>query len=69
MMRATRTLVLVATLTAAGCSSSGSSATPPKTTPSAPLQILVTNDDGFDAPGIEVVAQALRKLPNVTVTS
>ncbi len=68
MMRA-RTLLLVATLTAAGCSSgSGSSATSPKPTPPAPLQILVTNDDGFDAPGIDVVAQALRALPNVKVT-
>ncbi len=67
MMRA-RSLVLVAAVIATGCSSSGGSATPPKTTPTAPLQILVTNDDGFDAPGIDVVAQALRALPNVNVT-
>src|SRR4051812_44210125 len=71
MMRC-RTPLLVAAaaaITVAGCSSStGSSASPPKTTPRVPLQILVTNDDGYDAPGIDVVAQALRQLPNARVT-
>jgi 5'-nucleotidase len=32
-----------------------------------PLTILVTNDDGYNAPGINTVVQALRKLPKVTV--
>ena len=32
-----------------------------------PLTILVTNDDGYNAPGIDTVVQALRKLPRVTV--
>jgi 5'-nucleotidase len=32
-----------------------------------PLVILVTNDDGYNAPGINTVVQALRKLPKVTI--
>ncbi len=32
------------------------------------LHILVTNDDGYNAPGIDVVTEALRKLPHVAVT-
>ncbi len=32
-----------------------------------PLTILVTNDDGYNAPGINAVVQALRTLPRVTV--
>jgi 5'-nucleotidase len=32
-----------------------------------PFTILVTNDDGYNAPGIDTVVQALRKLPRVTV--
>jgi 5'-nucleotidase len=49
----------------------GSSSTSHDTTTSRPqpmLQILVTNDDGVGAPGIDVVSRSLRKLPNVTVT-
>ena len=30
--------------------------------------MLVTNDDGVKAPGIDVLVEALRKLPNVRVT-
>ena len=30
--------------------------------------MLVTNDDGVKAPGIDVLVEALRRLPNVTVT-
>ncbi len=33
-----------------------------------PFQILVTNDDGVAAPGIDALVEALRKLPNVKVT-
>lgn len=63
-----------ATLLLGACSSSSSgskpsaSSTSTTTTPAAPLTILVTNDDGFGAPGIDVVAQALSKLDNVKVT-
>ena len=32
-----------------------------------PITIVVTNDDGYNAPGINAVVQALRKLPKVTV--
>jgi 5'-nucleotidase len=32
-----------------------------------PLTIVVTNDDGYNSPGINTVVQALRKLPKVTV--
>ena len=33
-----------------------------------PFQILVTNDDGIDAPGIDAVVNGLKDLPNVEVT-
>ena len=33
----------------------------------APLTILVTNDDGYNAPGINTVVESLLKLPNVVV--
>ncbi|MBV9952797.1 MAG: 5'/3'-nucleotidase SurE [Acidimicrobiia bacterium] len=33
-----------------------------------PLQILVTNDDGYDAPGIDAVVEGLRGLPGVQVS-
>ncbi|MBL7519579.1 5'/3'-nucleotidase SurE, partial [Frankia sp. CNm7] len=40
---------------------------PPTTAPPA-LDILVTNDDGIIAPGIDAVVRGLRALPGVTVT-
>jgi 5'-nucleotidase len=50
---------------------SGSSTTaPPATTttaPAGPLRILVTNDDGYDADGIDALVQALRDLPDVEI--
>ena len=63
-------VVLTAAALGAGCSSSsdGSSAPPPSSKPEPTLNILVTNDDGFDAEGIDVVTQALRKLPHVKIT-
>ena len=65
--RSSRWVALFAgTLVAAGCSSG--STVVDKIAPPKPLQILVTNDDGFAAPGIDVVARALTKLPNVRVT-
>ncbi len=33
-----------------------------------PVRILVTNDDGFDAPGIDAVVQYLLTLPNVEIS-
>ena len=32
------------------------------------MRVLVTNDDGVKAPGIDVLVKALRKLPNIAVT-
>ncbi|MGZ6976896.1 MAG: 5'/3'-nucleotidase SurE [Acidimicrobiia bacterium] len=55
----------------AGCSSDskGSSSSTSTTKANAgKLQILVSNDDGYAAEGIDVVVQALRKLPNVKIT-
>lgn len=51
-------------------SDSGTGAASTTTTTLAPrhLNILVTNDDGYDAVGIDSVVEALRKLPAVTVT-
>jgi 5'-nucleotidase len=50
------------------CSSDASSPATQKRPTSRPLRILVTNDDGYRAPGIDTVAAALAKLPNVRVT-
>ncbi len=67
-------LVATAALLLAGCSSSKSSGspatagTPATTAPAAPLRIMVTNDDGYAAPGIDAVVQGLRTLPDVTIT-
>jgi 5'-nucleotidase len=41
---------------------------PPTTEPAEPLRILVTNDDGIDAPGLDALVEALRELPDVEVT-
>ncbi len=38
------------------------------TTPSTSLTVLVTNDDGVSAPGIDAAVQALRALPHTKVT-
>jgi 5'-nucleotidase len=63
----------IAVLVALGaCSSTGtteSSNTAQSTvTAPAPLRILVTNDDGVGAPGIDAVVEALRALPDTQVT-
>jgi 5'-nucleotidase len=56
----------------AGCSSNSKRSGTGTTTTSAAgakdLQILVSNDDGYSAEGIDVLVQALRKLPNVKIT-
>lgn len=49
-------------------SGSGSSSTTTTRAPAEPLTILVTNDDGYSAAGIDAVVEALRKLPDVEVT-
>jgi 5'-nucleotidase len=75
-------LLAAATLLAACSSSSTTSAPPPTTGAGAaataaggpgttaaarPLRILVSNDDGVGAPGIDALVEALRKEPDVQV--
>ncbi|UCF46125.1 MAG: hypothetical protein JSU89_02790 [Myxococcales bacterium] len=48
-----------------GCSSDSSSTSP---IPNGPLRILVTNDDGVGAEGIDVIVEALIENPNNEVT-
>lgn len=67
-------LGLAVAVTAAGCSSSGTesaSTTTEKATTTrptlAPLTIVVTDDDGISAPGIDVLSKQLAALPEVTV--
>jgi 5'-nucleotidase len=38
------------------------------TAPPTAMTVLVTNDDGYSAPGIDAMVEALRKMPSVTVT-
>lgn len=72
--------VAVALLLLAGCGSSGSKASDTtsapsgnaggstETTVSSTLKVLVTNDDGYDADGIDAVVEGLRVLPDTEVT-
>ncbi len=67
--------VAVALLALAGCSSDSSTSTGtseagPATTeaPAEPIQVLVTNDDGYGAAGIDAVVEGLRTVPGVEVT-
>jgi 5'-nucleotidase len=71
------TTVAALACAAAACSSSGSHATTATTTTVASttttvvpanLTVLVTNDDGYSAPGIDTMLQALLKLPGTSVT-
>ena len=59
--------VIAAVLSMSACSSddatTASSTEQVTTTSPATLHILVTNDDGVDAPGIDAVVQALTALP------
>lgn len=70
----TRTIAVTAALVlgvGAGCSGSDGSSSGGSTTTAAatePLTILVTNDDGYDAEGIDAVVEALRTLPDVEIT-
>jgi 5'-nucleotidase len=50
------------------CISAGVTAPSATAATTRPLRVLVTNDDGVGAPGIDALVQALRKLPNTTVT-
>jgi len=64
-------LALSAMVALGACSSSnGSSSASTTTTTAAPrtLEVLVTNDDGYDAAGLDAVVEGLRALPNVHVT-
>lgn len=83
MQRRTTALVLAAALslgTLAACGSSGSDSASETTAPNAdkttttaaaaaePLQILVGNDDGYSADGIDTLVTALNTLDDVEVT-
>ena len=69
--RWTAGVLIVPFVLAAGCGSSDNDKKTASTTTTsvqpAPLAILVTNDDGFAAPGIDAVVEALRKEPKVHV--
>jgi len=74
---------LAIALAAGACGGSGSSESSPSSTsstsqagnttsttgaaPARPLRIVVTNDDGYAAEGIDLLVEALRKLPDVEV--
>jgi 5'/3'-nucleotidase len=51
-----------------GACGSPSAVSPPTTTSGPTLSIMVTNDDGVGAPGIDAAVQGLRALPNTRVT-
>jgi 5'-nucleotidase len=63
-------LLIVFAMLPAACGGSGSpGSTPPSPGTSTPpgIQILVTNDDGVSAPGIDALVKRLRSLPGVGV--
>jgi 5'-nucleotidase len=62
-------LAVVAAFAASACSDDGSGSTTPDTgAASEPLAMLVTNDDGVEAVGIDLLVEGLRQLPNTDVT-
>ncbi|MBM3674618.1 MAG: survival protein SurE [Actinobacteria bacterium] len=68
-------LLTLGALVLSACSSDGdddakgsSTTTVPGPKGTAPLEILVTNDDGYAAEGIDTMVEALRTLPDVKVT-
>src|SRR4029079_14857689 len=65
-----RLAVVALVVVAAGGTLSAAGAAPilPAEPVDEPLRILVTNDDGVAAPGINVLVNALQALPNVEVT-
>jgi 5'-nucleotidase len=76
-MRTRTFLVALVVLLLAACASSKheaftvlttTSSAGPATTTAASLHVLVTNDDGVGAPGIDALVQGLRGLPGTTVT-
>jgi 5'-nucleotidase len=69
--RLLRVLAVVGVVALLGaCSSSSDNASDVDTKPAkvAPLSVLVTNDDGYDAAGLDAVVTELLTLPGVTVT-
>lgn len=54
-------------LAVSACSSGSDSKSSSSSAAPKPLTILVTNDDGYAAPGIDAVATALAKLPKVKI--
>ena len=54
-------------LAAAACGGGSDGPAPQPTAGAAPVLLLVTNDDGVDAPGIDALARRLSRLPGVTV--
>lgn len=76
MKRRVLALVAVACACLAACSSSGgsgksssgaSTSSTPTTAAPKPLEVMVTNDDGIAAPGIDAIVKALMAEPNVHV--
>jgi len=61
-------LVVGAALAACGSSSDGTTTTTRGAGATATLTIMVTNDDGVAAPGIDAVVQGLRTLPHTRVS-
>jgi 5'/3'-nucleotidase len=67
-LRVIALIVVGAPILLSACSSSSGSGTSPTPSPSETLRIMVTNDDGVGAPGIDAVVQGLRTLPHTSVT-
>jgi len=69
-MRAHRTILGLIVVLGLACSAGvgPASASAPAKKKVAPLSILVSNDDGVHAEGIDVLVEALRKLPKVKIT-
>lgn len=68
-MRRTPLVVVVLAVALAACTSDGDDqSTPPASEETAPLEILVTNDDGVGADGIDALVEGLREVPDVSVS-
>ena len=69
LIRRTIAIALIVLLGVAGCSDddAGSDDTTTTSAGPSPLDIVVTNDDGIGAPGVDVLVNALRELEDVEV--
>jgi 5'-nucleotidase len=62
-------VALAVVIALAPSSQGGETGAPARSTPQTKLTVLLTNDDGYDAPGLRALAQAFQATANVSVAA